>query len=94
MIAEERFKGSTAWVQRNVVVDLYYYATFRPPQPQGPPGYLVDVTMDITGGLKRLNKDQMVSARLGTIQLTPDLFRIEVSPELLIGTGPMERRCP
>lgn len=91
LIAEERFKGSTAWVQRNVVVDLYYYATFRPPQPQGPPGYLVDVTMDITGGLKRLNKDQMVSARLGTIQLTPDLFRIEVSPELLIGTGPMEK---
>ncbi len=91
LIAEERFKGSAAWVPRSVVVDLYYYATFRPPQPQGQPGYLVDVTMDLTGGLKRLNKEQATMARLGTIQLTPDLFRIDLSPALLLSSGPMEK---
>lgn len=91
LIAEERFKGSTTWVPRSVVVDLYYYATFRPPQLQGQPGYLVDITMDLTGGLKRLNKEQATSARLGTLQLTPDLFRIDIAPELLLSGGPMEK---
>lgn len=91
LTAEERFKGSTAWVPRSVVVDLYYYATFRPPQPQGMPGYLVDLTMDLTGGLKRLNKEQAAGARLGTIQLTPDLFRIDIAPELLLSNVPMDK---
>jgi hypothetical protein len=91
LIAEERYKGSTAWVPRDVVIDIYHYATFRPPQPEGPPVYLLDVTMDITGGLKRLNKEQPASARVGTVQLTPDVFRIEITPQLLTGSGPMEK---
>ncbi|MCG3197727.1 MAG: hypothetical protein HUU16_21430 [Candidatus Omnitrophica bacterium] len=91
LAAEEKFSGSTAWVPRNVVVDIYRYATFRPPQPDGPPAYLVDVTLDITGGLKRLNKDQSLSARLGTIQLTPDQFKVEMAPDLLAASGPIDK---
>lgn len=90
LVAEERFKGSSAWVARNVVTDLYYYAAFRPPQPSAPPGYLVDLTVDITGGLKRLNKDRVVTARLGAIQLTPDQFRVDFMPQGLVASGPTE----
>jgi hypothetical protein len=91
LLCEERFKGSTTWTARDVVVDIYHYATFRPPQPAAPPNYLLDVTMDITGGLKRLNKNQTVTARLGTIELTPDQLRIEINPQLLLASMPLEK---
>jgi hypothetical protein len=81
---EQQEKDAPGWGQRPVAIDTYTYASLRPPQPGSPPEYLLDITSDISGGLKRLNQDMIVNARLGTIQLTPDVFRIDLDPNLLI----------
>jgi len=83
LLAEEKTKGTGTWVARDPVVDVYRYARFSPPQPGGPPVYLVDVTADISGALKRLNREGPTSFRMGTIQLTPDQIRIDLQPQAL-----------
>lgn len=91
LLAEERTKGAGAWIPRSVMVETYTYATFRPPTPGGPSEYLLDVTTDITGSLKHLEKEMIVNSRLGTLRLTPDSLQIDLNPELLISPVPMEK---
>jgi hypothetical protein len=90
LIAEERPKDQQAWSTRPEVVDIYRYAQFTPPVPGGPPMYLVDLTADLTGGLKRIGMETQVNARLGTIQLTPDSFRLEMQPQIFTSVGSMD----
>jgi hypothetical protein len=91
LVAEERAAGSNDWVAREYVIDTYWYAAFQPPQPDGPPEYLLDVTVDVTEGLKRVGREMMVNGRLGTVQLTPDFLRVDLRPNLLISPIPMDK---
>ncbi|MCA9424019.1 MAG: hypothetical protein KC994_03040 [Candidatus Omnitrophica bacterium] len=89
MIVEERPSGGAGWTPRDLTFDTYVYATFTPPQAGLPPEYVVDLTEDMTGGLKRLDQEMIVNGRIGTIRLTENDFRIDLNPELLISPIPM-----
>lgn len=89
LVVEEKAAGSSNWLRRDIAFDTYTYAAFRPPQPGVPPEYLVDLTLDMTGGLKRLDQEMIVNGRIGTLRLTANDFRIDLNPELLISPVPM-----
>ena len=84
LVAEEKPEGASSWTPRDITFDTYTYATFKPPQAGMAPEYLVDLTQDMTGGLKRLDQEMIVNGRIGTLRLTQNDFRIDLNPELLI----------
>ncbi len=90
LIVEEKAKGSSSWVPRDITFDTYTYAAFKPPQPDLAPEYLVDLTQDMTGGLKRLDQEMIVNGRIGTLRLTQNDLRIDLNPELLISPVSMK----
>jgi len=90
LVVEERAKESGSWVPRDITFDTYTYAAFKPPQTGLAPEYLLDLTMDMTGGLKRLDQEMIVNGRIGTIRLTQNDFRIDLNPELLISPVAMK----